>query len=40
VLTAAIVALGSQQGEQQRPSQMLGGFTGRVGAKVARLAGR
>jgi len=40
VLTAAIVALGSQQGEQQRPSQMLGGFTGRVGAKVSRLAGR
>jgi hypothetical protein len=40
VLTAGIVALGSQQGEQQRPSQMLGGFTGRVGAKVARFAGR
>lgn len=36
VLTAAIVALGSQQGEQQRPSQMLGGMT----AKVARFAGR
>lgn len=36
MLTAAIVALGSQQGEQQRPSQMLGGITG----KVARLAGR
>lgn len=36
VLTAAIVALGSQQGEQQRPGQMLGGIT----AKVARFAGR
>lgn len=36
VLTAAIVALGSQQGEQQRPGQMFDGFT----AKVARLAGR
>jgi hypothetical protein len=35
-LTAAIVALGSQQGEQQRPGQMLGGIT----AKVARFAGR
>jgi hypothetical protein len=36
VLTAAIVALGAQQGEQQRPGQMLGGIT----AKVARIAGR
>jgi hypothetical protein len=36
VLTAAIVALGSQQGEQQRPAQMFGGFA----AKVARFAGR
>jgi hypothetical protein len=32
VLTAAIVALGAQQGEQQRPSQVLGG----VRAKLAR----
>lgn len=36
ILTAAIVALGSQQGEQQRPSQMTGGFA----AKLSRLAGR
>jgi hypothetical protein len=36
LLTTAIVALGSQQGEQQRPRQMLGGIT----AKVARIAGR
>lgn len=36
VLTAAVLALGSQQGEQQRPGQMLGGFS----AKVARIAGR
>lgn len=35
-LTAVIVALGSQQGEQQRPAQMFGGFA----AKAARIAGR
>jgi uncharacterized membrane protein len=34
-LTAAIVALGAQQGEQQRPSQMLAG----VRTKVVRLVG-
>jgi hypothetical protein len=36
VLTAAIVALGAQHGEQQRPSQVLGG----VAAKLARATGR
>lgn len=36
VLTAAIVALAAQQGEQQRPTQVLGGVTDRL----ARLAGR
>ena len=36
VLTAVIVALGAQQGELQRPSQMADGFT----AKLARLTGR
>jgi hypothetical protein len=35
-LTAGVVALGAQQGEQQRPRQMLAG----VGAQLARLAGR
>jgi len=35
-LTAGIVALGAQQGEQQRPRQMLAG----VGARLGRLAGR
>ncbi|MGN9813482.1 hypothetical protein ACTMSW_29560 [Micromonospora sp. BQ11] len=35
-LTAVIVALGAQQGEQQRPSQMLGG----ISARLARLTGR
>jgi hypothetical protein len=34
VLTGAIVVLGAQQGEQQRPSQILAG----VGNKLARLA--
>ncbi|KAB1118910.1 hypothetical protein F6X54_01705 [Micromonospora aurantiaca] len=29
-LTAVIVALGAQQGEQQRPSQMLGGIRARL----------
>lgn len=35
-LTAVIVILGAQQGEQQRPSQMLGG----IGARLARVTGR
>jgi hypothetical protein len=35
-LTAGVVALGAQQGEQQRPRQMLAGF----GTRLARLAGR
>ncbi|MFI6238827.1 hypothetical protein ACIBEF_02995 [Micromonospora sp. NPDC050795] len=35
-LTAVIVTLGAQQGEQQRPSQMLGG----MGARLARVTGR
>ncbi|MEV8518060.1 hypothetical protein [Dactylosporangium sp. NPDC051484] len=35
-LTTAIVALGAQQGEQQRPSRMLAG----VGAKLVHAAGR
>jgi hypothetical protein len=35
-LTAGVVALGAQQGEQQRPRQMLAGF----GARLGRLAGR
>jgi hypothetical protein len=34
VLTGAILVLGAQQGEQQRPSQILGG----VGNRMARLA--
>jgi hypothetical protein len=35
VLTGAIVVLGSQQGEQQRPGQILAG----VGSALARRAG-
>ena len=35
-LTAALVVLGAQQGEQQRPSQMAGG----LGAKLSRLTSR
>lgn len=35
-LTTAIVVLGAQQGEQQRPGRMLAG----IGAKLARTAGR
>ena len=35
-LTAAMVALGAQQGEQQRPTQMLSG----IGARLARVTGR
>jgi hypothetical protein len=35
-LTAVIVALGAQQGEQQRPSQMAGG----LGGRLAQLVGR
>jgi hypothetical protein len=35
-LTAGVVALGAQQGEQQRPRQILAG----VGARVARATGR
>ncbi len=36
VLTAAIIVLGAQQGEQQRPGQVLAGF----GTKLARKARR
>lgn len=35
-LTAGLVALGAQQGEQQQPGQVLGG----VGKRLSRIAGR
>ena len=38
-LTAGVVALGAQQGEQQRPRQMLAGFSARLG-RLGRFAGR
>lgn len=35
VLTGAVVALGSQQGEQQRPSQILAGFGNTLTRRIA-----
>ncbi|MHA7650694.1 hypothetical protein ACX9NE_15360 [Mycobacterium sp. ML4] len=35
VLTGTIILLGAQQGEQQRPSQMISGFGNRIARKVS-----